>query len=357
MCYSAEVISDWRLYERLGGTLAVDAFAKLFWTRSKAGDWLKVIPKGMRDSFMEPRNAEEKSAKDAALAAYRNVSLILEQEIAEQTERLTKAQAVLASPKPTKKAANDQRIASNKIAAAKEKLDDLGVAAQSDGFDRIWPGHYAPVLIRDPATGERQIVPMRYRCRLPGWTRAKELEKPGTYNARRDKLSTVWRQLFGTNHGVVVASRFYESVSLHRLEHRDLALGERDIPVEIPAKNCSWPASGATPKRRMMNRTSTPSPPLPATRRPRSPLPVTIGASSPSSRRTSMPGSIRCPESSRSSTPSWMTRLVRITSTAWPSSAPTRCAFRSGTHGLAPGASPATAGYQGLGSQVRTGVP
>jgi len=233
MCYSAEVISDWRLYERLGGTLAVDAFAKLFWTRSKAGDWLKVIPKGMRDSFMEPRNAEEKSAKDAALAAYRNVSLILEQEIAEQTERLTKAQAVLASPKPTKKAANDQRIASNKIAAAKEKLDDLGVAAQSDGFDRIWPGHYAPVLIRDPATGERQIVPMRYRCRLPGWTRAKELEKPGTYNARRDKLSTVWRQLFGTNHGVVVASRFYESVSLHRLEHRDLALGERDIPVEI----------------------------------------------------------------------------------------------------------------------------
>jgi putative SOS response-associated peptidase YedK len=57
--------------------------------------------------------------------------------------------------------------------------------------------------------------------------------KPRTYNARRDKLSTVWRKLFGYNHGIVVASRFYESVSLHRLQQRELAPGERDISVEI----------------------------------------------------------------------------------------------------------------------------
>lgn len=233
MCYSAEVISDWHRYERLGGSLVLNAFVKLFWARNKAGDWLKVVPKGMRDSFMDPHNVGEQSAKDAALAAYRNVARILELEIAEQTERLTKAETVLASPKPTKKAANEQRIASNKIAAAKAKLDELGTAAKSDGFDRIWPGHYAPVLIRDPATGERQIVPMRYRCRLPGWTRATEAEKPGSYNARRDKLSTVWRQLFGKNHGVVVANRFYESVSLHRLQQRELVPGERDVSVEI----------------------------------------------------------------------------------------------------------------------------
>lgn len=233
MCYSAQIWADFHRYERLGGKLAVDAFVKLFWSRNQAGDWIKVVPKAMRDAFMHPRNADEQSVKDAALASYRNAALILEQEIAAQTDRLTKALVVLASSKPTKKAANDQRIASSKIAAAKEKLSELSEAAQSDGYERIWPGHYAPVLIRNPVTGEREILPMRYRCRLPGWTRAMELEKPGTYNARRDKLSTVWRQLFGTNHGVVVANRFYESVSLHHFQHRELVPGERDISVEL----------------------------------------------------------------------------------------------------------------------------
>lgn len=54
----------------------------------------------------------------------------------------------------------------------------------------------APVLIRDVETGERKVVPMRYRCRLPGWTEADEVAKPGSYNARMDKLSTVgWPEI------------------------------------------------------------------------------------------------------------------------------------------------------------------
>ena len=69
------------------------------------------------------------------------------------------------------------------------------------------------MLIHDPETGERMVVPMRYRCRLPGWTEADEIEKPGTYNARRDKLSTVWRKVFGYNHGIMVVDRFYGLVS------------------------------------------------------------------------------------------------------------------------------------------------
>jgi hypothetical protein len=36
--------------------------------------------------------------------------------------------------------------------------------------------------------GERFVVPMRYQCRMPGWTPAVERKYPGTYNARRDKL-------------------------------------------------------------------------------------------------------------------------------------------------------------------------
>jgi putative SOS response-associated peptidase YedK len=154
-------------------------------------------------------------------------------EIGVQEARLVEANAKLASAKPTKRAGNDRRIATNKIAAGAKKLDDMASPASPDGIDRIWPGYFAPVMIWDPETGERSVVPMRYRCRLPGWTEADEIEKPGTYNARRDKLSTVWRKVFGYNHGVMVVDRFYESVYLHNLQQRQLAPGEREQSVEI----------------------------------------------------------------------------------------------------------------------------
>lgn len=233
MCYSAEVWEDFRKYERLGGHLDIHAFAKLMEERRRQGDLFKVVPKAMREPFAHPQNEGERLVQAKLLEAYQSATLAIEEEIARQTERLVKADAVLASQKPTKKAAEDKRIATTKVEAAREKLQELQSEATTDGFARMWPGHYAPVLIRDPQTGARMIVPARYRCRLPGWTKADELEKPGTYNARKDKLSTTWKKLFGYNHGLIVARRFYESVSLHRLQHRELVPGERDIPVEI----------------------------------------------------------------------------------------------------------------------------
>jgi putative SOS response-associated peptidase YedK len=59
----------------------------------------------------------------------------------------------------------------------------------------------------------------------------------------------VWRKLWGYNHAVVVASRFFESVKLHDLQHRSLAPGEREASVELefrpePAQDmflaCLW---------------------------------------------------------------------------------------------------------------------
>jgi putative SOS response-associated peptidase YedK len=233
MCYSAQVYADYRKYERFGGKLDIKAFVQLFWERKANGDLVKIMPKAMADAFMDPRNDGERQVRDAVVDAYRSVSLVLEKEIAEQTERLMKAEAVLASHKPTKKAANDQRVANNKIKAAREKLEELGTMAKGEGFGRIWPGHYCPVLIRDPATGERLIVPMRYRARPIGWTETDEKAKPGCYNARKDSLRHVWKGLFGYQHGIVVASRFFESVNLHDNERRSLVPGERELKVEI----------------------------------------------------------------------------------------------------------------------------
>jgi putative SOS response-associated peptidase YedK len=107
----------------------------------------------------------------------------------------------------------------------------------SQPYGRMWPGQFAPLLIRDPESGARMIVPARYRCRLQGWTKADELEKSGTYNARKDKLHTVWKKVFGYNHGLIVARRFYESVSLHRLQQRELVPGE---PKQEMFLACLW---------------------------------------------------------------------------------------------------------------------
>lgn len=233
MCYSAQVYSDFRKYQRYGGTLDLKAFVDLFFQQGKKGTFTRLVPKAVRDAFDQAATADEKDVKAAVIQAYRDVILHYEEIIVEQTERLVKAKAKLAV-KHTKSAENDVRVATNKIEDANQRIAEAKEAAtEHDGFARIWPGHFCPVLIRDPATGERKIVPMRYRCRLIGWTEADEKKKPGTYNARMDSLKTAWRGIFGYFHGIVVASRFFESVLLHDNQQRALAPGEKEQNIEI----------------------------------------------------------------------------------------------------------------------------
>lgn len=233
MCYSAEVVADFRTYQRYGGTLDLKAFVDLFFHQGKKGTFTKLVPKAVRDAFDQVAGQDERELKAAVVQAYRDVILHYEEIVAEQTERLLKAQAKLAK-KPTKTAENEARIAQNRINDARERIADAEQTAKDhDGFARIWPGHFCPILIRDPETGERKIVPARYRCRLIGWTDQDERMKPGTYNARMDSLKTAWRGIFGHFHGVVVARRFYESVLLHDNQQRALAPGEREQNIEI----------------------------------------------------------------------------------------------------------------------------
>lgn len=234
MCYSAQIWADFRKYERLGGALSIKEFTKLAgWTRRK-GTWVKVVPRALRRAMTDATSGLLPiDTVEAARAADQEAIALIAAEIGAQEARLAEANAKLASPKPTKAAENARRVATNKIAAGRKKLEEMAAPAPANGIDRMWPGQFAPVLIRDPETGERTVVPMRYRCRLPGWTEADEAAKPGTYNARRDKLSTVWRRVFGYNHGLMVARQFYESVNLHDLQQRSLAPGEREQSMEL----------------------------------------------------------------------------------------------------------------------------
>lgn len=250
MCYSAQIKADYTVFVRHhGAILSIKRFAELFWERRKDGGWTK-LPKAMRDAFRHPASEESFELAKIVAEGDREQEQAYLSELEAQRERLAKAEVVLAGPKPTKKAAEDQRIARKKIEAAERNLDDLRRREPDPKDSRIYPGQYAPVLIaRD---GERIVAPMRYQCRMPGWSPAVERKYPGTYNARRDKLEESWGQLFGYRHGVLIVTKFYENVPRHKMEGRELAPGEKEENVVLefdprPAQDmlvaCLWNVS------------------------------------------------------------------------------------------------------------------
>ena len=230
MCYSAQIWSEFRKFEReFGAVMNVDQYVRLFWERQKDRTWRK-IPKRMKDAFAEPRNDAER--KVAAIIAEGDAAEAhaLEAELFKQKTRLSNAERTLRS-KPTKKAENDKRIATDKIERAQRDLDDLRRKEPLPRDARIFPGQYATVMILQE--GKRTLVPMRYQCRLPGWNALMERKFPGTYNARRDNLEKTWGKLFGYRHGIMVVETFYENVSRHKMEHRELAPGEQEQNVVL----------------------------------------------------------------------------------------------------------------------------
>ena len=229
MCYSAQVWSDYRKYVRaFGADIDISAFVRLYVDRAE-GSGAK-LPKGMDAAFMDPKTDDERVIRDAIEQFNANTAGVLEQELFKQKKRLADAQRTLAT-KTTKKAQEDQRIATTKIDWALGKLSDLRRTEPKDRDSRIFPGMYAPVMVG--AQGKRVIKPMRYQCRPCGKPAFYDRKFPGTYNARRDNLEGFWKTMFGTTHGLMVATRFYENVARHRAEGRDLAPGEKEANVVL----------------------------------------------------------------------------------------------------------------------------
>lgn len=178
MCYSAKILADYRQYVRLyGADIDLDEFTRIYWTRATAGD--VKIPKALDAAFLA---ADKGTVRDipAAIARFNERRQAeLEADLFAQRARQAAAQRKL-QEKDTKTANNELRIATDKVAADLRAIGDLGRTELVDGDARIFPAWYAPVLIQHD--GQRRIVPMRYRCRLPGWTEQDERAKPGTYN-------------------------------------------------------------------------------------------------------------------------------------------------------------------------------
>jgi hypothetical protein len=227
MCYSAQIWQNYRKYVRAwGADISFEDFVRLYWDR-QSNSRIKVA-KAMDAAFADPQNDAERRIRALIDEFDQQQASKLEQEVFKQRKRLADAQRMLQT-RTTKAALESKRIATDKIAWALGKLADLRRTELNGEDSRIFPGWYAPVMIVE--NGRRVVKPMRYQCRLAGKPGYYDTKFPGTYNARRDSLGGFWKEQFGATHAIMIANAFFENVSRHRLEGRELAPGEKEENV------------------------------------------------------------------------------------------------------------------------------
>ncbi|QOY62053.1 SOS response-associated peptidase family protein [Lysobacter sp. H21R4] len=208
MCFSAQVWADYERYtRRFDARMDINTFVRLYVDR-KRGDRIK-IPFAMDAAFARPTSPEEQQIHALIQQYNQDEATRLEQDLFKQVKRLNDAQRTLQT-RTTKKATEDVRIATSRIAQIKGRLADLRRTALLPRDSRIFPGMVAPVMVWED--GARVVKPMRYQCRPAGKPAFYDRKFPGTYNARRDSLEGFWKAQFGHHHALMVADRFYENV-------------------------------------------------------------------------------------------------------------------------------------------------
>jgi putative SOS response-associated peptidase YedK len=233
MCYSAQIRADHRTYVRLfGARISIREFSELFFRRRELGSKVK-IPKGMELAFADPRTPEELEIKGLIDAYSVDQAMKVEQELFAQRKRQADAQRALLQ-KQTKVALENQRISTSKIKKALDDLEDLRRTELLDRDSQIFPLVYAPIMVVQD--GQKVVLPMRYQCRQQGKPAAYDVKFSGTYNARRDNLEKFWRHEFGYTHGVLLVNAFYENVSRHKMEGRELEPEEKVENVRLEFK-------------------------------------------------------------------------------------------------------------------------
>ena len=232
MSHFAQIRADHREFEREFGTaITVEQYVKFFRERIERGTWRK-IPKGLKDAFAAPRNENERRLRELIAEGDADEARTLEMELFKFRTRLEHADRTLqknTTERTREQALNDRGEMPAKMAAVERRLADLRRTEADPRDSRVHPGQYVPVMIVQD--GRRTVVPMRYHCRLPGWTAFVERQHQDNYNARREDLGKMWSRLFGRRHGVMVANAFFESLPQSKPDRGDVASGTENQNV------------------------------------------------------------------------------------------------------------------------------
>jgi putative SOS response-associated peptidase YedK len=208
MCYSAQIEEAYRAYLRMtGAEMDLVQFVDIYGQRA-AGRNVR-IPRGFDRNFDAPKSPLEMEIKKL-IDQYRSDSIsALEQEIFAQKKRLADAERKL-QVKETKAARESQRIATDKIDKALQRLPLLKNSQPHALDGRVFPMNYAPIVVQE--NGRTLLKLARYHCRQAGSSAAIDRQYPGLYNARRDNLQKFWRNQFTQHHAVMLVHSFYENV-------------------------------------------------------------------------------------------------------------------------------------------------
>src|SRR3569833_917102 len=210
MCYSALVRQNltW-LSKRYGVEVAWELFQELFRRRIDDDDGVQ-LSRALDVHVMQMTNEKARPSQDYIEQYRANQARVWEQELIKQRLCLVVAQRKL-QIKETKAARNDERIATEKMAALSAKLSTLHSEQIAGDDARIFPKkYYVPVVTNEG--GRLLIRPMRYLCRLPGKPASYDELYKGCYNARRDNLNGIWSGLYGKRHGVIVVDFYFAFV-------------------------------------------------------------------------------------------------------------------------------------------------
>ena len=192
------------------------------------------ISRTMEACFLEdPKTPAEKRIAKYILQFREQEVTESEKELFTQKKRLADAERTLKT-KVTKKAQNDQRIATDKIEKLKYKIERLNSNKLSESDSRIYPGQYAPLVFEKD--GERWVAPFRYLIRPNGESPEFDKKFNGAYNMRRDSLDRVfwWKNLFGKHHGFMEISAFWENVERHGRNAIIKFSPDGDYPLIVP---------------------------------------------------------------------------------------------------------------------------
>lgn len=237
MCYSAMEDEALRWVSRHGENAEIrrEAMRELLRRQAFPND-SKVRIRFTRslEAWFE-RSSDPRDAEIAALFAQQRAGRrrALESGLFAQRARLVKAGRSLAV-RETKKALEEQRIATAKVDWHLRQLADLDRTDIRESDRRIYPMWYTLVLAY--VDGRRSAMPMRYHCRQNGKPAGIDKQYDGLYNARRDNLEGYWKNLWGRRHAVMVTSAFYENVALETYEHRALKPGEKSQNLVLEFK-------------------------------------------------------------------------------------------------------------------------
>lgn len=146
MCFSAAVRAEFKAFQNLfpKSRLSIKDFFELYLRRKNKPKPVLRTPKAMDAQFAKS-HAQDLAEIRALIEEFDAAQKVeTEQDLFKQRQRLADAQRSLQS-KPTKKATDDERIATAKIEQALAKLKRLQREDLSAGDSRIFPGWWAPV--------------------------------------------------------------------------------------------------------------------------------------------------------------------------------------------------------------------